>query len=369
MFETAIPAWAARGVDLVYGGFLEELSLSGEATDCGYKRVRTICRQTYVFSHAAILGWEEGKRLSRLGYDYLLAKAKLPDGAWARRLSRDGRVIDPTPDLYDLAFVIFAMAWRYRATGDGAPRAEARATLQFIRDHMAGPHGGFWHALAPSGPRLQNPHMHLTEACLAAFEATQEDVYIETANALVDLLVKRLFDGASLGERFSEDWTRLPGELEPGHHFEWVWILGQHARITGDASNKDVMLRLLDFAERRGINQSSAAVYDAIGEDGALLRMSSRVWPNAERIKAHLAAFEIAGRDPMPALSASLKLIFGRYFAPPAAPGMWTDQFDDDGRALVRAVPASCLYHLFLAFSEVLRLQPRLDAGGAISVG
>lgn len=364
MFDQALPVWAERGVDRAEGGFLEELSLSGEATNCDYKRVRTICRQTYVFSHAALSGWKEGEALSRLGYEYLIAHAKLADGAWARRLSRDGRVIDPTPDLYDLAFVIFAMAWRYRVSGDDGARAEANAALRFVRERMAGPHGGFWHVLPPSGPRLQNPHMHLAEACLAAFEATRDEIYLETANAAVDLLVQRLFDGVSLGERFRDDWRRLPGELEPGHHFEWAWILGRRAKIAGVNAAGDVMLRLLDYAERQGVDPASAAVYDAVGDDGAATRTSSRVWPNTERIKGHLAAFEMAGRDPAPAVASSLKLIFERYFAPPAAPGLWTDQFDGEGRPLAKAVPASCVYHLFLAFSEVLRLQPEIEAGG-----
>src|SRR5690606_12407419 len=112
-FGAALPFWAEHGVDREHDGFLEEIALDGAPTSCSFKRVRVICRQTYAFSHAAILGWSEGERLSRLGYEYLIEKARLPDGGWARRLSRSGEVIDSRLDLYDIAFVLFALAWRY----------------------------------------------------------------------------------------------------------------------------------------------------------------------------------------------------------------------------------------------------------------
>jgi mannose/cellobiose epimerase-like protein (N-acyl-D-glucosamine 2-epimerase family) len=98
-----------------------------------------------------------------------------------------------------------------------------------------------------------------------------------------------------------------------------------------------------------------------VSEQGAVLRGSSRLWPNTERIKAALALFELDGRDPRGAVASSCALIFDRYFAG-NTPGLWSDQFDAEGRPLASITPASCVYHLFLAFSEVLRLQPRLEA-------
>jgi mannose/cellobiose epimerase-like protein (N-acyl-D-glucosamine 2-epimerase family) len=102
-------------------------------------------------------------------------------------------------------------------------------------------------------------------------------------------------------------------------------------------------------------------VFDAVRDDGAQLRTTSRAWTNTERIKAWLALFELTGRDPRREVAGSLHLLFGRYFA--GLPlGLWRDQFDAEGQPLSKAVPASIVYHLFLAFSEVLRLQPRLIA-------
>ena len=41
-------------------------------------------------------------------------------------------------------------------------------------------------------------------------------------------------------------------------------------------------------------------------------------------------------------------------------PGAWHDHLSGAGEILSDKVPASTLYHVFLAFSELLRLEPRL---------
>lgn len=358
MFEAALPFWAERGVDRVDGGFFEELDHAGRPTACDFKRVRVICRQIYVFSHAALLGWTPGAALSEWGYKFLVTQARLREGGWARKLSRHGAVIDATIDLYDLAFVVFAMAWRYRVSGDAEARAHALDTLNFIRTRMRAENGGFWHSLPLTGLRVQNPHMHLAEACLVAFEATGEEVFLDTAREIVQLFATRFFDPRTLGELFDQSWTRVGGSVEPGHHFEWTWILSHYQRLTGDPV-ATLAARSAEFAERYGVDPGTHAVYDALTQEGDVLQSSSRIWPNTERIKAALALFELDGRDPRPALASSCGLIFGRYFAN-NIPGLWTDQFDEFSKPMTDATPASCVYHLFLAFSEMLRLEPQI---------
>jgi len=361
MFRDALPFWAAHGVDRENGGFLEDLNPDGSPTATPFKRVRVTARQTYVFSHAALLGWSEGERLSRLGYEFLLSNCRLPDGGYAKTLTRSGDVLDPTIDLYDMAFVLFAFAWRYRVSRDAEALNHAHATLDFIQNHMRAPNGGFFSALPRGGVLQQNPHMHLTEACLAAFEASGDQRFLDQASELIALLRTRLFDGRTLGERFSEHWVREANDaLEPGHHFEWPWILAQHQRLSG-ADNASDAAALLAFGETYGVDPSSQAVFDAVREDGTPLRRSSRAWTNTERIKGWLGLFEMSGRDPRVQVRRSLELLFNRYFAN-SLPGAWVDQFDGDGAPMVQAVPASIVYHLFLAFSEVLRLEPKLSA-------
>jgi N-acylglucosamine 2-epimerase/mannose-6-phosphate isomerase len=120
---------------------------------------------------------------------------------------------------------------------------------------------------------------------------------------------------------------------------------------------------LVDFSERYGVDPKTGIAFQVVRDDGVPLDRSSRTWPNTERIKGHLALFEAAGRDPRPAVSSSARLLLDHYLAT-EVPGLWMDHFDADGRAIAANVPASTLYHVFLAFAEVLRLEPRLRALG-----
>jgi N-acylglucosamine 2-epimerase/mannose-6-phosphate isomerase len=358
MFDEALPFWAENGLDRAYGGFLEDLTAEGAPGPAALKRVRVTARQIYVFSHADILGWRDGRALAARGVAYLQDHARTPDGGWARLLSRQGDITDATPDLYDIAFILHGLAWRVRSANDSVSRALLSETMLFIETHLKAD-VGYWHALPPSAPRLQNPHMHLMEACLACFDTTDDDRFMHTAETIFALFQDHFFDGYSLGETFDPHWRRLPQQtLEPGHQFEWAWLLGAFAARGGRTRVEPTMRALIDFAERHGVGENGA-VFDANDETGAPVRASSRTWPNTERLKAHLALFEHTGDDTRTQIAQSVNLLMDRYLAT-SPRGLWIDQFDEHGAPLAAIAPASTFYHLFLAFAELLRLEQRL---------
>jgi N-acylglucosamine 2-epimerase/mannose-6-phosphate isomerase len=368
MFAAALPLWSDRGIDHAHGGYVEQLDLAGRPGG-EVKRVRVVCRQIYVFSHASVLGWAEGDRLAERGYAYLTRHAALGGGAWARRLDPLGTIIDATPDLYDLAFVLFALGWRHRASGDPEALEHARRTLDYLDREMRHASGGFLHEKPAPGFRLQNPHMHLLEAALVLFETSGEEIFGALADELVELFLRRFFNPRSgtLAEYFEEDWSPAAGDrgrvVEPGHQFEWAWILANHQRLRG----RDLVAAargLFDFAERHGVDPASRATYDAVRDDGLPLDRGSRTWPNTERMKGAIALYELTRRDPRPVLEESGRLLLDRYLAWPPA-GAWMDAFDGEGRPIADKIPASTLYHVFLAFAETLRVAPALGLAGA----
>lgn len=100
MFDHALPLWAERGWDHAHGGPVEELSLHGGLSDPGFKRVRVFCRQVYVFSHAYLLGWQPGITHAKNMYEAMVAHCwEGPDLGWAKLLTSDNQVLDPTTDL------------------------------------------------------------------------------------------------------------------------------------------------------------------------------------------------------------------------------------------------------------------------------
>ncbi len=364
LFEDAAPLWARAAVDMVNGGYHETLDFSGAPGGSDIKRVRVVARQIYVYSHASMLGFSDGARVADQGMRFLTSFAWQGANGWARVLAPDGAVRDATPDLYDHAFVLFALAWRFRATGDEEARRFALQTLEVIDTRLRHPGGeGFLNALPPEGPRQQNPHMHLLEASLAAFEAFGDARFADLANELTGLFERRLFDPVTgtLAEFFNEDWTRAPGEVgrrvEPGHHFEWAWILNEKQRLIGGDMTAHIEA-LVGFAERHGVSSQGFTV-DALRDDGAIVEGGSRTWPNTERIKGHLALFERTGRDPSGPVLQATRLLLDRYFDVPVRGG-WMDRFDAAGNGVAKDMPTSTFYHVFLALAELLRLEPQL---------
>lgn len=364
MFEEALPFWSVEGIDRDFGGFVEHFTLTGEPyTDT--KRVFVLCRQIYVFAHAAHLGWSDGGALCEQGWRFL-QKARLADGGWARRVVRDGRPMDETPDLYVLSFVLFAAAWYYRLSGEKSALTTARETLAFINRRMGHAAGGFVHEVPALGPRQQNPHMHMVEGLLALAAASKDEIFLDAAGRIAELFTSRFFDTRTqtLPEFFAEDWSRLnapQGRLtEPGHQFEWAWILADYQAQSG-RDVRDVIFGLYTSAERHGVDPSTHVTYNSVRDDGMILSKASRIWPNTERIKAVVAMFELAGRPPQEDLEQSGRLLLDHYIAP-ALRGRWIDIRDEHGAPSGDKIPTSSLYHLFLAFAEALRIEPAVTA-------
>jgi mannose/cellobiose epimerase-like protein (N-acyl-D-glucosamine 2-epimerase family) len=365
IFSSALPWWAAHGVDRADGGFVEQVTPDGRDVGIAFKRTRVTARQIYVFSHGYMMGFAPGLDVARHGVDFLVSKTWLgPDKGFARKLSRSGALLDATPDLYDHAFALFAFAWHHKASGDTASRDWMHRTLDVTEAKLRVADGdGFWHELPPNGWRQQNPHMHLTEACLAAFEATGEARFANLARELVTLFTSRFFDPSSqtLAEYYTPDLARAPGGegriTEPGHQFEWAWILNACRKLLG--MNLAPQIRALaQFAEQNGVDPATGITFNIVRDDGVPIDRASRTWPNTERIKAAIALHELDGVDPSAVIAGSGRVLFDRFLSQ-NTPGTWIDLVDVNGKPVPGNAPASSLYHVLLAFAEVLRVSDR----------
>lgn len=373
MFGSALPLWMTAGQDRRGLGFIEHMTLDGKPAEVPYKRMRVQTRQTYVFSHAAVMGWPGGLAAARNGYTFFTREGELPGGGYARVLGRDGGVIDPAVHLYENAFVLFALAWFARAAGDSQAIERAHRLLDWIDCRMvaAGAVGGFENAVpAVAGPREQNPHMHLLEALLALYETTGERRFADSARKILDLFRSRLFDPGTgtLVEFYAPDWSRLGSaegrRVDPGHHYEWVWLLSECSRLLGEETARERMA-LYVFAEKHGRAADERLVVDAVDATGMPVDRSVRVWPQTEAIKAHVAMLDIVGEAAESRLVETTDRLMS-VFLNRRPPGTWTEHFWPDGSVRADKVPATTLYHLLMALAEldrVARPLPRALSG------
>ncbi|HXU99066.1 MAG TPA: AGE family epimerase/isomerase, partial [Caulobacteraceae bacterium] len=205
-----------------------------------------------------------------------------------------------------------------------------------------------------------NPNMHLFEAFLAWTETGAEGPWRELAAGQARLAMTRLIDTdtGAVGEFFGPGWTAPPApadrRVEPGHQFEWAWLLMRWSQIAGDAAALATALWLIELGERAGVDPERNVAVNALDGDLGPTDLGARLWPQTERLRAHALAAAVTGDGACwdPALKAAESL---RRFLTVETPGLWRDSLESDDLT----APASSLYHIV---SAVLQLDEA--AGG-----
>lgn len=365
--DLAWPLWLDRGVDWPRGAFHDALDPDTLACPAPFRRLRVAARQTYVFAEASGRGIARAEAAVELGITFLRRVARQSDGGFAWRFDLDNAAVDVTRDLYDHAFVLLAFASAAPVLAQDRTRREALDLLAYVDAHFAHPLGGYRESLPASAPRRQNPHMHLLEALLAAFEAFGEEIFLDRAEALVALFAERLFqrrDGA-LAEFFDDGLVPLRERgrfrAEPGHHAEWIWLLDRYrvalaraGRPRGPPALEGLDAALFAFMDRLGREPGRDLLVDGVWSDGIQESGSSRLWPQLERLKADM-------RRPSGAAPAAVRAFANAFaYLDDTRPGLWRERRAADGAFAQEPVPASSLYHITGAFLDA---HDRLGAG------
>lgn len=346
--EGALPLWSAFGVDREHGYFHEALSVEGKP-HLAPRRSRVQARQVFVFATCAGAGYGiDFLPIALRGFDGLLKSYRRPDGLFINSISVDGAPHDQGVDIYEQAFALLAMA-ALHAAGQ-APcdlPGEAQRILQALQERrVAG--GGFRESGAQ--PYQANCHMHLLESSLA-WEEAGVVAWRGLSDELAELALGKFIDARGvLREFFDSQWRPLEGEgglIEPGHHFEWAWLLERWGRARGDARALATARRL--YANGlRGVDDHRQVALNALWDDFRIRDANARLWPQTEHLKATL----LFG-DEAEVLQAAQGL--AKYLDVPAR-GAWRDKMRADGSFLLEPSPATSFYHLL---SAVLELQAR----------
>jgi mannose/cellobiose epimerase-like protein (N-acyl-D-glucosamine 2-epimerase family) len=152
-------------------------------------------------------------------------------------------------------------------------------------------------------------------------------------------------DRPQIREEFEADWSPKAGPagrvIEPGHQFEWAWLLGRWGRRTGDA-------RAMAAAEGlyrtglMGVDPASGIVLDELTDVGAPTGPMGRLWPQAERLRAVLM-FETDPEARRAAVHAGAVALESYFTKSPV--GLWRDSRADLQISEDSAL-ASSFYHI-----------------------
>jgi mannose/cellobiose epimerase-like protein (N-acyl-D-glucosamine 2-epimerase family) len=365
LHESTIPYWLDHGVDRSGGGFHEKLGPDRQPVLDAGKRIMVQARQLFVAAdHALLTGSADARTAAGDALSFMRDHCRHPEGGWRFRVARDGAPQDDTRDLYAHAFVLFALAWHHRLDPNGGAAREATTTLAFLDAQMAHPSGGYYETLdstgrAVNGTRRQNPHMHLFEAFLEWAAISDDPVWRTRADAMAALFEKRFGVDGTLREFFADDLRPLENDkgrlVEPGHHYEWYWLLRRHELLTGDARLAAAADQLYRFAERYGIDPETGGIIDTVDCAGAVVRDSRRLWPQTEAIKAHASRLAVTAGAAARLAAQTESLLSSQHDGMPE--GGWREHLAANGAPLTSDLPASSLYHLAMADAELRRVR------------
>ena len=344
--QTVLPIW--RGP-----GFNSALQLAYEAVGAddhaplpvSRYRAMACARQLFVFSRAGDAAHAEQlfHALKRYFHD-------ARHGGWIYSIDANGAPLDTTKDLYTHAFVIFACAHYAEVTGDRDALRVIDETAALVQARFTAP-GALLHAALDadfSAPRvgpLQNPLMHLTEAYLAAYETTGEPDY-ESALAQLAEAVARHFVHAPTGAIAELPIGSDDNRLEPGHQFEWFYLVKRAGPVLTASGLHDHLARAFDFAQRHGIDPATGGVCAALDETGAVKDATQRIWAQTE----YLRALATRGRaQDLEALALQIPRFQARFLH---ARG-WYECLTPTGDVARADMPSTTPYHLATAYAAL----------------
>lgn len=365
----ALPLFARHGVDRERGGFHEKLGFDLEPI-AAPRRARLVARQIYCFATAPALGWDgPAEQLVHHGVAFLRNRLIAADGTVIMATNSDGTDICPGHDLYDYAFVLFALA-----AADPYLPGEARRLGRLVRDRLVSGFANAGRGFREDLPMKANSHMHLFEAFLAweKIAGAEEPEWGRLADDIAALALERLIDPATgaLSEFFDADWrpNALPKDrlVEPGHQFEWSWLLHRWSETRGRVDGYRAALRLAELGEEYGVDSERGVAIDAL--DGTLVprEAGARLWPQTERLKVwHTLATHPKSDESLRARAVRLVPCavagLSRFFVHSPS-GLWREVMRADGSFVEEPVRASSLYHLVCALQAVSAPAPALRA-------
>ncbi|NJC41283.1 mannose-1-phosphate guanylyltransferase/mannose-6-phosphate isomerase [Brevundimonas alba] len=355
MRTAALPLWTTLGVH-PDGAFVEALTLEGRHSE-SRRRARVQSRQIFVLCRAGALGWQgPWRERAEAGLNRFLDGYVREDGAIRNALNTDGTVLDDTAVLYEQAFALLALAAAHEA-GILPERCEAQARTLLDRLEAERLPGGGWRE-AGDHPFQANANMHLFEAAQAWSARGVDDRWNGIADTIASLALTRLIDPERgfLREFFDADWRPAPGEdghlVEPGHQFEWSWLLSRHALARQDAAAMAAARKLYAHG-LRGVDPRRGVAIDQLDDVLKVRSAGARLWPQTEWLRAALAMAALSdGDERRERLAEAGKAMRGlnRYLC---ANGTWRDKLQPDGSFVDEPAPASSLYHIIGAFDEV----------------
>ena len=282
----------------------------------GIRQIHTTTRMVHCFAIGSLLGRPGSDEFVDHGMRYIWEKHRdTKHGGYIWSLDNDGPK-DGGKQAYGHAFVLLAAASAKLAGHPLADKMLADVTevinTRFwdeSRGAVREEFGNDWSKI--SDYRGQNSNMHMTEALMAAYEATNDRAYLAKAERIANLVIGQIAVplGHRVAEHFDANWVVdksylgsemfRPAGTTPGHWLEWsrllfqLWILGEKRLSWLTDAARGLFRQAIDL----GWDKTYGGFFYNLDWDDKPLMREKLWWPVSEAIGAatFLCAYD---RDP-----------------------------------------------------------------------
>jgi mannose-6-phosphate isomerase len=199
--------------------------------------------------------------------------------------------------------------------------------------------------------------MHLFEAAMAWEAVDADPAWTALADEIAALALNRFIDphGGFLREFFDKDWNPAPGAagqvVEPGHQFEWSWLLARWGVKRGRPDAIDKARGLYRIGADHGVDARGVA-FDEMDAGLKPARSTARLWPQTEHVKAALI-YAALSEDPAEKAKAEAQALTAcralELYLDAPLKGAWRDKLSPEGVFTEEPAPASSFYHIVVA--------------------
>ena len=293
------------------GGFFHYFKDDGTIYDRRHRHLVSSTRFVVNYALAAI-EFERPDYLdaARHGLHYLREVHRDPRSGGYAWTIRDGQPEDRTNHAYGVAFVLLAYA-SARKAGIAEASAWMEETWQLLEQRYWDPAAGLYRDEADpdwcfSDYRGQNANMHMCEALLAAYQASDDVHYLDRALLLARNMTQR--QAAKAGglvwehydTRWEIDWDYhredpkhlfRPWGFQPGHQTEWAKLLLILEPLLLERDREESWLlptamQLFDTALARAWDPECGGICYGFAPDGQVCDDDKYFWVQAESLAA-----------------------------------------------------------------------------------
>lgn len=299
------------------GGYFQNYYDDGSLFNESFRHLVSSARIVMNYSWAAkFFKSKEYKEIARHGLDYVEKvhwRKEIQGYAW---LVEDHEPIDLTQQAYGYAFILmmYAAARKAEIINDDNKMLELFELIE--KRFWQKDYGLYADEISASGTlspyRGQNSNMHMCEAMIACYEATNNDLFLKRGKLIAHNIVKRqanLTDGLiweHFTENFEPDWEYnkddpkniyRPWGFQPGHQTEWSQLLILLNQYEPEDWLVESAKELFDRAYEMSWDQKHGGLVYGFAPDGTVCDSDKYFWVQSESLASAAMLYGVTKED------------------------------------------------------------------------